>query len=349
LQYSLLGAPFSDPFVGDGSDPTTNPFDCGANDGFYCYPGGIVSSDPYLWDDFVASLSESPTPGDTAAEIRRLLGDWWSWVWTHFGVNGPPLAQSDDYTAPPAAQSRAFALMVGPENVLANDIEPESDPIVAVLASPPRHGEVTLNPDGTFAYTPNPGFVGFDWFRYTAYDFATTSNSATVWVSASGLAGLIGDYNGDGAVDTGDGDFWRSNYGEAGGPADGNGDGFVDAADYTIWRDGMSQAAAQTQANVQSPPDPPALPPRIDVSPAAFPTPDVASRTRPATRARFVELRVDPATSQRALPLAAGTAVAARDESLATWSRDERNVVDRAADDAYEPLTSSLWPRRIAR
>lgn len=318
VSYSLRGAPFSDPFVGDGSDPTTNPFSCGGtNEGFYCYPGGIVSSDPFLWNDFVASLAESPTPGDTAEEVRRLLGDWWSWVWASLGVNGPPLAVSDDFTPPAgsrAQQPTGFAFSGAPPNVLANDVEPELDPVVAVLALAPQNGTVTLRPDGTFEYTPNPGFVGFDWFRYTSFDFGTPSNAATVWVTVAGSATLPGDFNGDGVVAQADADFWRANYGESGGPADANRDGLVDAADYTTWRDNVGATAASRASLSTSAPSSPGVG-AIDAALGSIPT--VATPVRRGAAPRREALIAPPVPVRLALLLDAGPDGAAREEAFA--------------------------------
>lgn len=40
------------------------------------------------------------------------------------------------------------------DGVLSNDSDPDNDPLTAVLVSPPSHGTVTLNADGTFTYYP---------------------------------------------------------------------------------------------------------------------------------------------------------------------------------------------------
>lgn len=67
-----------------------------------------------------------------------------------------------------------------------------------------------------------------------------------------GSAGLVvpalaGDYDNNGAIDTGDYDAWRSQYGltllTPGAGADGNADGVVNAADYAVWRDFEAAAA----------------------------------------------------------------------------------------------------------
>ncbi|HPR88591.1 MAG TPA: Ig-like domain-containing protein, partial [bacterium] len=57
-------------------------------------------------------------------------------------------------------------------NVLTNDSDPEGDPLV-VTPTPvvaPEHGTLILNPDGTFTYTPTPGYAGVDSFVYQICD-----------------------------------------------------------------------------------------------------------------------------------------------------------------------------------
>ena len=50
--------------------------------------------------------------------------------------------------------------------MLANDTDPQSLPLTAVVVSGPAHGNLTLNADGSFTYTPNAGFYGSDSFTY---------------------------------------------------------------------------------------------------------------------------------------------------------------------------------------
>ena len=56
-------------------------------------------------------------------------------------------------------------------NVLANDIDADGDPLSADLINGPANADsFTLNPDGSFSYTPADGFIGEDSFTYSAGD-----------------------------------------------------------------------------------------------------------------------------------------------------------------------------------
>ncbi len=55
-------------------------------------------------------------------------------------------------------------------NVLANDADPQQDPMIVSLLAGPTNGSVTLDSNGAFEYTPNPGFQGQDQFAYWVHD-----------------------------------------------------------------------------------------------------------------------------------------------------------------------------------
>ena len=76
-----------------------------------------------------------------------------------------------------------MGLTVAPEvSVLFGDFDPEGDPLTAALVTDVEHGTLTLNPDGTYTYEPDPGFVGTDTFWYTATDGEHVSNPAEVTI-----------------------------------------------------------------------------------------------------------------------------------------------------------------------
>jgi len=57
--------------------------------------------------------------------------------------------------------------------------------LVAELVSTTTHGQLTLNPDGSFVYIPNANFSGTDSFVYRTTDGITTSNDATISITVA--------------------------------------------------------------------------------------------------------------------------------------------------------------------
>ncbi len=59
----------------------------------------------------------------------------------------------------------------------------DGDPITYNILNTTSHGNITVNPDGTFTYTPTDGFIGNDSFTYTAKDWKENGNTATVQIN----------------------------------------------------------------------------------------------------------------------------------------------------------------------
>ena len=53
----------------------------------------------------------------------------------------------------------------------------------AQLVSAPGAGTLVLNANGSFTFTPNPGFVGVPSFTYRAVNGVGPGSVATVWVT----------------------------------------------------------------------------------------------------------------------------------------------------------------------
>lgn len=70
--------------------------------------------------------------------------------------------------------------------VLDNDSDPDGDTLEAVLETEPVNGQLTLNPNGSFTYTPDVGFVGADTITYRASDGILETEPATVTVHVTG-------------------------------------------------------------------------------------------------------------------------------------------------------------------
>jgi VCBS repeat-containing protein len=95
-------------------------------------------------------------------------------------VNDPPTAVNDAYTT-----AEDTPLNVTTPGVLGNDTDPEGNPLTATLVAGPAHGTSTLNPNGSFSYTPAANYTGPDSFTYTANDGTTSSNTATVAITVT--------------------------------------------------------------------------------------------------------------------------------------------------------------------
>src|SRR5581483_9143170 len=74
---------------------------------------------------------------------------------------------------------------------LANDTNTDGGPITAALVGGPAHGRVTLNPDGSFTYTPAAGYAGADSFTYQATDGTYSSRPATVSLTVRNLLPVV--------------------------------------------------------------------------------------------------------------------------------------------------------------
>jgi subtilisin family serine protease len=88
-------------------------------------------------------------------------------------------AAAPDYFETPSGQ----ALSVAAPGVLANDFDIKNRPLAAVLVYTAAHGVLALQPDGSFSYTPDAGFVGFDSFTYKANNGTGNSNVAAVTIA----------------------------------------------------------------------------------------------------------------------------------------------------------------------
>ena len=92
------------------------------------------------------------------------------------GTVQSPIANADSYSV-----NKNTPLIVSAPGVLGNDTG--VGPLTAVLVSGPANGTSTLNPDGSFTYTPNTDFFGTDTFQYTANNAGGTSVAATVAIT----------------------------------------------------------------------------------------------------------------------------------------------------------------------
>lgn len=108
-----------------------------------------------------------------------------------------PLYGTGTCNGAPVAVNDAFAATVGfsvSGTVITNDSDPNAETFSAYLVTPSPDGTVVLNANGTFTFTPNPGFIGTTTtFTYYLIDNGfspASSNTATVTINFSSTIGL---------------------------------------------------------------------------------------------------------------------------------------------------------------
>ena len=91
--------------------------------------------------------------------------------------NTAPVGVADAYSV---AKNQVFTDSA--PGILANDTDVDGDPLTATPTGvqPTTNGSVTILADGSFTYTPNPGFAGADSFVYQAFDGTLASADTTV-------------------------------------------------------------------------------------------------------------------------------------------------------------------------
>jgi Ca2+-binding RTX toxin-like protein len=97
-------------------------------------------------------------------------------------ANRPPVATNDSYTT---GQNTPLTIDAA-HGLLANDSDPDGDALqLGPLAGVSPGTQVAVNPNGSFTYSPAPGFVGADTFTYQVSDGQQLSNAASVTITVS--------------------------------------------------------------------------------------------------------------------------------------------------------------------
>ncbi|MBM2617302.1 tandem-95 repeat protein [Actinoplanes sp. LDG1-06] len=95
-------------------------------------------------------------------------------------TNGAPIARPDPVTVP----SGTVATIA----VLANDSDPNNDPLTVTIDVAPQHGTASVDASGKVTYTPAAGYAGGDSFHYTVADGRGGQDGATVTVGVINTA-----------------------------------------------------------------------------------------------------------------------------------------------------------------
>ena len=164
---NLDPATFTDPGTADTHTAEIDWGDGTVEAGTVDQTAGTVSGSHSYTTDGVFTVTVTVTDDDTGthADTLQLVVE---------AVNAAPVA-ADDQTV--TRQDTPVSI-----DVLANDTDPDGDALTVANLSDPANGTVSINPDETVEYTPDPGFVGTDTFTYTANDGLTDSDPASVTV-----------------------------------------------------------------------------------------------------------------------------------------------------------------------
>lgn len=117
-------------------------------------------------------------------------------------TNAAPVAVSDAYSTSPNT-----TLSIAAPGVLANDSSVNGAQLTAILVTPPAHGTLTLNNDGSFTYIPSQNYAGQDTFTYLSNDGQQNSNNANVSIqirdSTNPVVNWIAPVNNEGVMNSG--------------------------------------------------------------------------------------------------------------------------------------------------
>jgi hypothetical protein len=127
-------------------------------------PDGSFTYAPFVGFNGTDTFTYRATNGTASAEAQVSIA-----------VVAPPVAVRDTYAF---AGAGPFAVDAA-TGVLRNDSNPNAGALAAVLVADAAHGTVTLAADGSFTYTPAPGYTGPDGFTYRA-----TAGSLSSYVTA---------------------------------------------------------------------------------------------------------------------------------------------------------------------
>lgn len=186
--YLFLSEPYSNIAIqtvtisGGGNNPFPFIMDTSQTGSDLLVNSAVASPSRPLEDDAVRATADSS--GEIVITISNTGGDYvflsGAAIQAVAPVGTPPQAVNDSYSI-----DEDTTLNVSAAGVLSNDTDTELDPLTASLLTGPTNGSLTLNPDGSFTYTPNENFNGTDTFTYLANDGSYDSNTATVTITVN--------------------------------------------------------------------------------------------------------------------------------------------------------------------
>lgn len=150
-------------------------------------PGDTVKTFPVsVLGDAVPEFDETFTVTlSSPAGAVLLAGTATGTILNEDGTPQPPVVLNDAYSV------AAYATLDVPApGLLGNDQSPAPG-LAAALVGAPAHGSVTVQANGAFTYTPQPGYIGADAFTYRAANIAGPSSLATVSIAVTAPTGPV--------------------------------------------------------------------------------------------------------------------------------------------------------------
>ena len=142
-----------------------------------CYPNSSSSTFRLVFFafPFEAISSTASDPNNQKTVMNNVI----TWL-QDAPTNQPPVAYDDAYST-----DEDTTLNVSAPGVLANDQDPDSDPLIIASYTQPTNGSVTLNTGGSLTYKPYADYCGSDNFTYTVSDGNSGTDTATVTITVT--------------------------------------------------------------------------------------------------------------------------------------------------------------------
>jgi hypothetical protein len=160
----------------NGAPLTASPVGSPASGNVTLNPDGSFT---YAPDDPTSNVADSfeykANNGSKDSNVARVT------IKVSSSTNHAPHANADAYST-----TEDNPLVVPAPGVLTNDTDDESDPLTVTLGANAGHGNVVLQANGGFTYTPNANYFGGDSFTYTVSDGHDTA-TATVTITVTSV------------------------------------------------------------------------------------------------------------------------------------------------------------------
>ncbi len=150
-------------------------------------PFVIEEGDPavdFVFDIAVVAAGNEKSPEGIKYLLQPVIGESGAdqpFKEAHGEAHDEPEAEDDAYDV----DEGGTLIVDAASGVLANDTDPQDDPLEAVLLSDVSNGTLTLNADGSFTYEHDGGETTEDSFTYKANDGTSDSDPATVTITVT--------------------------------------------------------------------------------------------------------------------------------------------------------------------